>query len=306
MDWIVGLQKAARNPVSGLSADQLEQVAGDTGPWPEELRSLYGQLDGGEFSGGASLFPAGTISEKSRDLLPGTAYPGSLRLGERGPKQLFASRKTSLSPGHLHELPSWWDSVDDDAWVYGARNEQTGETRLYKTLQHLLSVHIPPAETEEFGERTYARAMSLVQGALDSLKEGAGAVVERVTEVTESITEDAEKFAEETKAKMKAVGRKLKSVTKRKPTRAKKAAASAKKPAKAAPRRSPAKVTPKKSLAKRTASGAPKKPKRVAAGRTAGTKPKAKTARPTTKKARAPSRASASKRTAAKKKSGRR
>lgn len=271
-DWIVGLMKAASSSGPGAGAADVEAVAKSLGtPVPAEVRALYAQLNGATFRSGVMLFPLSginSIETRSAEHLPGFADAGVWRLGQRGEKrQLFAAQKSAIPPSALQELPSYWDRLEDAAFVFGIKNDETGEVRIYRTLEQMLSVMVPPVETEEFGERTYARAMSLVQGALDTLKQGAERAVgeantEVVTELATRAARSVRKVAE-TIQRVRAINRKAKPAAKKKKTKS----------AAAAGARGGGKAKSAKATASRKA--APKKTKSGAASRkkTAQSKP---------------------------------
>lgn len=255
-DWIMGLVKAASGGGPGASPSELEAVAAELRTAvPPEVGALYASLDGAQFRSGVTLFPLrgpSGVAARSREHLPGFADHGVWRLGERPDgRHLFAAHKGAIPPSALPELPSFWDQTADDAFVYGVKNEQTGELRLYRTLEQLLAVLVPPVETEEFGERTYARAMSLVQGALDTLKQTAERAVGEVN--TEAVSELATRAAKRVRKVAQTI-QKVRAAQKQRAIRAN--AATRKKPAakKSPVKKSPAKKSPAKKKARKGAS----------------------------------------------------
>lgn len=182
-DWIVGLRKAAVESRPGASDDDLTRVEELVGlPLPSELRKLYAQMNGGSFEPDVALYAleqapdAAGVVETTRKGLGGLPARGVWRFGLRGGgDQLFAARRGTLdnlppavSPGWMRELPA-------ESWLYGRKNTDTGELELFKSLQALLWNLIPPVESEDFGEHTYAKAMNAVQEALQAFEEVAPA-----------------------------------------------------------------------------------------------------------------------------------
>ncbi|HVE85144.1 MAG TPA: SMI1/KNR4 family protein [Myxococcales bacterium] len=178
-DWIVGLRKAAVESRPGASEDDLTRVEELVGlPLPSELRNLYAQMNGGSFEPDVALYAleqapdAAGVVETTRHGLGGLPARGVWRFGLRGGgDQLFAVRRGALdelppavSPGWMRELPS-------ESWLFGRKNTDTGELELFKSLQALLWNLIPPVESEDFGEHTYAKAMNAVQEALQAFEE---------------------------------------------------------------------------------------------------------------------------------------
>lgn len=146
---------------------------------PPDLLALYSSMDGGEFVGGVVLFPlhsggsAPSVLEKSRLKLVGLPAAGCWRFGLKGQhRHLFAARKRALEEqGEDTPLPSWAASLGDEDWVFGTWDQEAGEMRFYRSLGEMLEVLVPPVEArEEFGDRTYARAMDAVEGALSVLQ----------------------------------------------------------------------------------------------------------------------------------------
>ncbi|WPB72628.1 hypothetical protein KYC5002_26605 [Archangium violaceum] len=145
-------------------------------PFPEKLGTLYRTFDGGELQGEVMLFPlhgpegAPSVLEKTRLKLESLPAAGVWRIGVKGPhRQLFAARKSAMVEQADSPLPGWAESLSEDDWIYGTWETEKRELRLYRTLQTMLEVLVPPAEVEEFGDRTFARALSAVQGALSDL-----------------------------------------------------------------------------------------------------------------------------------------
>ncbi len=176
-EWLEGLQKAAKRTAAGVGPEDVRRAETECGvPFPEELGALYRTFDGGELQGEVTLFPlhapegAPSVLEKTRLKLESLPAAGVWRIGVKGPhRQLFAARKSAMVEQADSPLPGWAESLSDDDWIYGTWETEKRELRLYRTLQTMLEVLVPPAEVEEFGDRTFARALSAVQGALSGL-----------------------------------------------------------------------------------------------------------------------------------------
>ncbi|WP_211344884.1 SMI1/KNR4 family protein, partial [Archangium gephyra] len=176
-EWLEGLQKSAKRTAAGVGADDIRRAETECGvPFPEELGTLYRTFDGGELQGEVTLFslhgPEGapSVLEKTRLKLESLPAAGVWRIGVKGPhRQLFAARKSAMVEQADSPLPGWAESLSGDDWIYGTWETEKRELRLYRTLQTMLEVLVPPAEVEEFGDRTFARALSAVQGALSDL-----------------------------------------------------------------------------------------------------------------------------------------
>ncbi len=193
-DWIVGLKKAAIEHRPGVDASgwaEAQREAGDEAP--AELRALYSELNGATFASGVVLFPLrgqGDVKgmvEQNRSGNGGLPASGVWRFGRRDQEHLAAVRKGRLSEVQQAEgdaPPDWLDDVADDAWVYVARDESQDRLRVYRSLQQLLSSRIPPAESEEFGEPTLARASALVEAAVAEL---AGSTAQAVQDVANKL-----------------------------------------------------------------------------------------------------------------------
>ncbi|HYO71081.1 MAG TPA: SMI1/KNR4 family protein, partial [Archangium sp.] len=176
-EWLEGLQKSAKRTAPGVGAEDIRRAETESGvPFPEELGTLYRTFDGGELQGEVTLFPlhgpegAPSVLEKTRLKLESLPAAGVWRIGVKGPhRQLFAARKSAMVEQADSPLPGWAESLSGDDWLYGTWETEKRELRLYRTLQTMLEVLVPPAEVEEFGDRTFARALSAVQGALSDL-----------------------------------------------------------------------------------------------------------------------------------------
>lgn len=180
-DWIVGLRKAAVESRPGASEEELTRVEQLVGlPLPTDLRNLYGRMNGGAFEPDVALFAleqapdAAGMLEATRSGLPGLPAQGLWRFGLRGGSdQLFAAQRAALGGLPPEVAPGWMRELPADAWLFGRKNTTTGELELFKSLQALLWNLIPPVESEDFGEHTYANAMHAVQEALAAIEETA-------------------------------------------------------------------------------------------------------------------------------------
>jgi len=176
-EWLEGLQKSAKRTVTGVEPEEIRRAETECGvPFPEELGALYRAFNGGELQGDVTLFPlhgpegAPSVLEKTRLKLESLPAAGVWRIGVKGPhRQLFAARKSAMVEQADSPLPGWAEPLSGDDWIYGTWETEARELRLYRSLPAMLEVLVPPAEVEEFGDRTYARALSAVQGALSDL-----------------------------------------------------------------------------------------------------------------------------------------
>lgn len=179
-DWIVGYEKGATQKSPGVSEQEWADAQSSLGDAPEELSDLYMTMNGATFQGGVHLFPVHAegphrgVMEESRISVAGLPDSGVWRFGEKASKHLFAIKKSDAVQMDGAPEYDWLNETADDEWIYGVRDELTQVLKFYATLENLLSTLVPPAESEEFGERTYARAMTLVQSALDGLDEAEG------------------------------------------------------------------------------------------------------------------------------------
>ena len=213
-EWLEGLQKSAKRTVTGVEPEEIRRAETECGvPFPEELGALYRAFNGGELQGDVTLFPlhgpegAPSVLEKTRLKLESLPAAGVWRIGVKGPhRQLFAARKSAMVEQADSPLPGWAEPLSGDDWIYGTWETEARELRLYRSLPAMMEVLVPPAEVEEFGDRTYARALSAVQGALSDLsveyEEGetpakASAEEEDSEEEAESEEEDVEEAGEE-------------------------------------------------------------------------------------------------------------
>lgn len=265
-DWIVGLQKAAIEHRAGVSPEAWTRTEADAGyEAPEELRDLYAALNGASFASGVVLYPVGGAGdhkgmiEQNASGIAGLPTSDVWRFGRKDQEHLAAVRKRRVSEIDQADgaaPPDWLEEAGDDAWIYVARDESTNGLRIYRTLELLLAPRVPPAEAEEFGERTYARALRLVEDAISDLNHSAKKQVERISAAVKSSVKKIKKVKKVKKAKRAPI---------------------AKAKAKAKPKAKPAATKAKRSLAKKRA----KPTKRPAAKRAA---PKKKSGRKTSKR----------------------
>lgn len=178
-DWVVGLRKAAVESRPGASEEALTRVEARVGfPLPRELRNLYAQMNGGSFEPDVALYAleqapdAAGVVEATLSGLAGLPPKGVWRFGLRGGgDHLFAARRGTLEGLPPHASPGWMRELPAESWLYGRKNTDTGELELFKSLQALLWHLIPPVDSDDFGEHTYAKAMSAVREALQAIAE---------------------------------------------------------------------------------------------------------------------------------------
>ncbi|SEU37659.1 histone H1-like repetitive region-containing protein [Stigmatella erecta] len=178
-EWLEALQKSARTTAPGAAAEELRRSETEFGiPLPGELGDLYSVLNGGTFEGEVVLFPLTaegehpSVQEKTRKMLVGLPVAGVWRFGLKGPhRHLFAARKSAMMEqgDGGGPLPEWVQALGDDDWLYGTWDEEQKDMRLYRALSQMLPVLVPPVEHEDFGDRTFARAIAAVEGALSEL-----------------------------------------------------------------------------------------------------------------------------------------
>jgi hypothetical protein len=181
-EWLEALQKSAKTTAPGAAAEELRRSETEFGiPLPGELGDLYAALNGGTFEGGVVLFPLTaegelpSVQQKTRKMLVGLPVAGVWRFGVKGAhRHLFAARKSAmLEQGDGGgPLPEWVQALGDDDWLYGTWDEEQKDMRLYRALSQMLPVLVPPVEHEDFGDRTFARAIAAVEGALTELTSG--------------------------------------------------------------------------------------------------------------------------------------
>ncbi|WP_224244834.1 SMI1/KNR4 family protein [Hyalangium gracile] len=181
-EWLEALQKSAKTKNPGVAAEELRRAETESGvPLPGELGDLYSAFNGGAFEGDVVLYPLhgegeqASVLEKTRKMLVGLPVAGVWRFGLKGThRHLFTARKSAMveQGDGGGPLPEWVHALGDEDWLYGTWDEDKKEMRLYRSLSNMLSVLVPPVEHEEFGDRTFARAIAAVQGALSELAGG--------------------------------------------------------------------------------------------------------------------------------------
>jgi hypothetical protein len=234
-DWILGLEKAATDHRPGVSPAAWSELETQGRVAPEELQDLYGQMSGATFSSGVTLFP---LQGNGASVVGQSGDPDRWIFGEKQPDQkLFAAKKRWLTEqaGGVF-LPDWVDTLESEDWVFGLTHQDTQETKVYRTLERLLSTLIPPVQTEEFGDITYARAMTAVQGALDSIRN-----IQSSSDLSDELLAD-----EPSKVSRPAFKAKSKPKSKAKPKAKAKAKASSKKKQKPKAQAKSRKAAPKK------------------------------------------------------------
>jgi len=292
-EWLEGLKKSAKRMASGVSIEDIRRAETQDGvPFPEELSTLYQACNGGEFQGEVTLFPlngpegAPSVLEKTRLKLEGLPAAGLWRFGVKGAhRQLFTARASAMREQGEGPLPGWMDALGGDDWVYGTWETETSQLRLYRSLNAMLEVLVPPAEVEEFGDRTYAMALSAVQGALSDMEEEG-----EEEEQPEATASDEEDFS---KPVVDAARRRIEQLKQPKPA-ARKAAAGAKKAVKKA-------ASTVKGAAKKVVAQAKKVAKKAPVKKAAALVKKAAAKKAPAKKAAAPTKKAPAKKVAAKK-----
>ena len=250
-DWILGLQKAAIEHRAGANFDELAAAERDAGyELPDELKELYGQMNGATFASGVVLYGlrgSGEVKgmlEQNRSGNSGLPTEEIWRFGRKDQEHLAAIRNRRISEIDQAEgsaPPDWLDAASDDRWLFISRDESANALRVYPTLEQLIRSRVPPAETEDFGDRTFARALSLVESAIEEIGASAKERVEKVTTRIRKLVAD--------QGKKRKPGAKASSAVKR--TSAKPVAAK-KKPAKAS-------ASAKRTAAKKVANTKPAK-----------------------------------------------
>jgi hypothetical protein len=246
-DWIIGLQKSASQRNDGVNPHEWLAIETEAGlPVPAELRELYEAMDGARLAPDVRLitFRGGDegpgVIDQSRAHVAGLPQRGVWLFGVKGQgQQLFAARRRELA-NSPEPKPDWLPSVGDDEFVYGIR-KTTDDIKHYRSLEQLLTRLVPPAQTEDFGDITYARALTAVQGALDQLEDAKGDSLEadpdigkttRVAVPVRAVKRAAKKAKRAPPKKKKSIAAKKKvgrkSPSKTRPRKAAKAAKAAK------------------------------------------------------------------------------
>ncbi len=183
-DWIVGYRKAARNAGPGVGEGELQRQEEQAGiGMPEELRDLYREMNGGELLEGVVLFPLRAQAGDDGRFADARSS-GAWSFGAKGDSQeLIAVPRGALAvEAGGATVPEWVQNVEEAAWLYVARDPQKQQLRVYRTLEQMLATMIPPPQVEEFGDVTYARALTAVRGAIETMREETGdSTVSKVT-----------------------------------------------------------------------------------------------------------------------------
>lgn len=184
-EWLEALQKSAKTTSPGVAAEELRRAETEAGvPLPGELGDLYSAFNGGAFEGEVVLYPLhaedeqASVLEKTRKMLVGLPVAGVWRFGLKGVhRHLYTARKAAMveQGDGGGPLPEWVQTLGDEDWIYGTWDAEKREMRFYRSLSNMLNVLVPPVEKEEFGDRTFARAIAAVEGALTELAGGEGA-----------------------------------------------------------------------------------------------------------------------------------
>ena len=253
-DWIVGLQKGAAERGEGLDPQEwasLEEAAGLQ--VPAELKDLYEAMNGAKLEAEVALASfrgdkdPGVLEHSQRGS-PGLPPRGTWIFGHREGSQPLFSVSASALREHGARAPDWLGELGEDDWVFGIHRGED-DVRFYRSLEQLLARLVPPVQTEEFGDSTYARALTAVQGALDGLEEGdeeltpvvpatrARRPEPRRTEKSGPAPKTSAKAKAKPKAKPKPKPKPKASKSKAKPARKSTAGKPKKKPARSSPRR---------------------------------------------------------------------
>jgi hypothetical protein len=185
-EWIVAVEKAAFEHGPGVTPEdwaEAERMLGQDGP--AELRELYATLDGARLPRGVELFPL--RGEMGRAVLaPGASHLLGLPatdvwlFGRREEEHFFSIRKRSIDEieqPDVFAVPAWFDDLNEEAWIYVARDETTSEVRLYRTLPELLADFV--GEGDVGTEQGSSRMRWPVEGTLQQFLESASHNVEK-------------------------------------------------------------------------------------------------------------------------------
>ncbi len=204
-EWLEALQKSAKTKSPGVAAEELRRAETEAGvPLPGELGDLYAAFNGGTFEGDVVLYPLHgegeqpSVLEKTRKAVVGLPVSGVWRFGLKGVhRHLYTARKSAMveQGDDGGPLPEWVQALGDEDWIYGTWDAEKKEMRFYRSLSNMLNVLVPPVEKEEFGDRTFARAIAAVEGALTELAGGEeGAEAAGVEEAVEEEAGEAEEL----------------------------------------------------------------------------------------------------------------
>ena len=134
-----------------------------------------------QFEGEVALYPLhgegeqASVLEKTRKALVGLPVSGVWRFGVKGVhRHLFTARKSAMveQGDGGGPLPDWVQALGGEDSIYGTWDAEKREMSFYRSLSNMLNVLVPPVENEEFGDRTFARAIAAVQGAPDGAHSG--------------------------------------------------------------------------------------------------------------------------------------
>ncbi len=167
-EWIVGLRKAAVKAGEGICASEWGELESEAGqPVPDELKELYEAMNGASLRPDVKLYKLKGDSKTPGALEHSKGQKGVWVFGQRGSSQkLFAIRVKELR--QKPKPPERASELSDGEWVWGIRKGD--EARYFRSLEQLIERVVPPVETEDIGEVTYAQALSAVQGALEDLE----------------------------------------------------------------------------------------------------------------------------------------
>lgn len=163
VDELVKVVKERREGVDFETLAAWEARAGR--PLPEDVRTLYTALDGGEFPGEVKLLSFREVAAQ----LP----EGLIVLGTRAsvPETVLLMLTRADFERHSDSRPSWLTQIPQNGWMFALRKGENADLKPARTFLGLLERVIPPRETETFGEVTFARGLNAVAAALESLPE---------------------------------------------------------------------------------------------------------------------------------------
>src|SRR5689334_2522960 len=136
-DWIVGYRKAAKNAGPGVAQTELHRFEEEAGEGlPDELRDLYQEMNGGGVWEGGVLFPFRPQPPEEGRSAERRAS-GAWLFGAKGDSQeLFATRRRALAAeAGEAAIPEWVQALEGDLWLFGAKDEQKQQLRVYRTLE---------------------------------------------------------------------------------------------------------------------------------------------------------------------------
>lgn len=201
-DWILGYQRNVANARPGVTAEEWQRFSAEvTEAPPEDLRALYSAFNGGEFPGGVTLFPyAQVVSNRSAE------DEFAWMFGEHEGQHLLAARKATLAAHpDLTARPEWFERTSADDLTFAEHDAQTGTLRVYPSLQQLLSTVAPPIEMDSFGDLTLARAMRVVEEAIDKVSKKVAPALSRKAKARKTPKKAVRKTAKRKAAKKRPV-----------------------------------------------------------------------------------------------------